>query len=341
MGNDPYPPPGGEIPSPTAPHPTPQPKPKPTPTYYPSPTDPPLSPQAKTALQYIVDREGVFVSDLIVSNELPIEYPTINKQYMAIKIYNRVDFKTYRLFVDLDDNSVIDDVTAIERAEAEARYEKYGKLDPVLYERLQTAGENEELTIAVWVSGERGRSRAELFAILTERYPEAREALERHASPFDVEDRALSEKMKDEYNRMHQEDLAARVQPLVQFFQDQNIDVQTYKTTPTVVVTVGKDVIQTLTERDDVQIIYLVEGEGQPELDTATRTDRVNNGWTDLGLDNEEPVIPITIGIVDFYNVDWDNSFLHHAPNQLNSCTISKIIQSTLIFGSGLFGLGV
>ena len=182
---------------------------------------------------------------------------------------------------------------------------------------MQTVGEEEELAIAVWVSGERGRSRAELFAILADRYPEAREAIERHASPFDVENRALSEKMKDEYNRMQQEYIAVRVQPLVQFFRDQNIDVHTYITAPTVVVTVGKDVIRTLTERNDVQIIYHVESEGQPELDTATHTDRVNNVWTGPGLNDEEPVIPVTIGIVDFYNVDVDNSFLHHAPTRL------------------------
>lgn len=105
VGNDPYPPPGRETPFPTAPLPTPQPKPNPTPTSYPPPIDPTLSPQALAALQFVADREGVPTSDLIVSNEFPIGYKIIDKQYKAITIYHRVDLTIYRVLVDLDDTA--------------------------------------------------------------------------------------------------------------------------------------------------------------------------------------------------------------------------------------------
>lgn len=77
---------------------------------------------------------------------------------MAFTIFDQTAHRDFHLLVDLDDGRVVDDVTAIERAEAEARRAKYGKFHPLLYERLQTADDKEVLPVAIWVGGERGRS---------------------------------------------------------------------------------------------------------------------------------------------------------------------------------------
>lgn len=168
--------------------------------------------------------------------------------------------------------------------------------------------------ITLWVGGEYGRRRQELYAILASRYPEVQEALARHASPFDVGDPVLSRRIRAEYERMRQEDIAARIHPLVAYLESQGVAVETHYLLPSVTAMLSKEAILALARREDVQTIYLVEGEGEPALDTGVPTNRVRPVWRALGIDGlPEPTIPITIAVVENGNVDWDNSFLHHA----------------------------
>ena len=125
--------------------------PLPTPSLLPaSPFDSPLSPpvleaQARIALRYIAKRESVPLDDLLVAHRHRREYPLLGRQFMAFTIFDRTARRDFHLLVDLDDGSVVNDVAAVERAEAGARRAKYGRLHPTLYERLQTAGEEETL----------------------------------------------------------------------------------------------------------------------------------------------------------------------------------------------------
>jgi len=303
----------------TSPLPTP-------PIFSASPFDSPLPPPvieayAPVALQYIAKREGISLDDLLVAHQHPREYPLLERQFLAFTIFDRATRRDFHLLVDLDDNSVMGDMAAVEQAEADARHTKYGKLHPLLYERLQTVGEEETLPVAIWVGGERGRSREEVYVLLARRYPQVRDALARHSSPFDVGAPALSRQIRAEYEKMRQEDVVARVQPLVTYLESRGATVETHYLLPSVTVTLSREEILALTWRDDVQTIYLVEGEVEPELDIAVHTNRVAPVWAALGIEGiPEPTIPITIAIVEHGNVDWDNSFLRHtlrlvAPN--------------------------
>jgi len=283
-----------------------------------NPFDSPLPPpvpeaQARIALQYIAEREGVPLDDLLVAHQHRREYPLLGRRFMAFTIFDHTARRDFHLLVDLDDGSVVDDVEAMERAEAEARRAKYGKLHPLLYERLQTADDKEVLPVAIWVGGERGRSREEVYALLARRYPQVRDALARHTSPFGVGDPALARQIRAEYERMRQEDIAARVQPSVAYLESRGIAIETHYLLPSVTSTLSKESILELAGRNDVQTIYLIEGKVELELDTAVHTNRVTPVWSALGIEGlPEPTIPITIAIVEPGNVDWDNSFLHH-----------------------------
>ncbi len=272
----------------------------------------------QVALQYIAKRDGVALDNLLVAHQHQREYPLLGRRFMAFTIFDRVARRDFHLLVDLDDNSVIDDVAAVEQAEAETRRARYGKLHPLLYERLQTADDKEELPVAIWVGGERGRSRGEVYALLARRYPQVRDVLARHTSPFDVDDPALSRQIRTEYERMRQEDIITRVHPLVTYIESRGIAVKTHYLLPSITAMLSKEKILALARRDDVQTIYLVEGEEKTELDTAVHTNHVTPVWSALGIDGiPEPTIPITIAIVERDNVDWDNSFLHHASRRL------------------------
>ncbi len=290
----------------------------PSPLLSANPFDSPLPPpaieaHARIALQYITNREDIPLDTLLIAHQHRREYPLLGRQFMAFTIFDRATRCDFHLLVDLDDDSVVDDVAAVERAETEARRAKYGKLHPLLYERLQTADDKEVLPVAIWVGGERGRSREEVYALLARRYPQVRNALARHASPFDVDDPALARQIRAEYEHMRQEDIAARVQPLVGYFKNRGIAVETPYLLPSVIAALSKEEILALARREDVRTIYLVEGKVELELDTAVHTNRVAPVWSALGIESlPKPTIPITIAIVEPGNVDWDNSFLHH-----------------------------
>jgi len=289
----------------------------PLPTPPTEPTPPPVptpSPQARIALQHIADREGIPLANLLIANEHPCGFPLLGRQFVALTIFDQVGHRSFKLLVDLKDGNVVDDVAAMEQAEAEASRANYGKLQPALYERLQTVDDKEELPVAIWVGGKYGRTTEELYAALASRYPEVRDALARHSSPFDVRDSALSHRIQNEYEQMSQEDIITRIQPLVTHVKSRGGAVKTHFLLPSVTTTLPKADILELAKREDVQTIYLIEGKEKPALDTGVPTNRVAPVWSALGIaDIPEPTIPITIAILEAGNVDRNNSYLHHA----------------------------
>jgi len=247
----------------------------------------------------------------------------LGRQFMAFTIFDRTGRRSFHLLVDLDDGSVVDDVAAIEKAEVKARRAKYGKLHPLLYERLQTVSAEETLPVAAWIGGEYGHTRREVYAAIADRYVQVRDALARHASPFDVGNPALSRQVRAEYEQMRQEDIVARIQPMVEYLESRDVTFEMHYMLPSVTTALSKEEILALAEHDDVHTIYLVEGKEEPLLDTAVPTNRVAPVWQ-AGIDGSEGGgsdgnSPITIAIVEAHNVDWDNGFLHHATVRLVS----------------------
>ena len=279
---------------------------------------PVIEAQARIALEYIARHESIPLDDLLVAHQHQCEYPLLGRRFMSFTIFDRTARRDFRLLVDLNDSSVVDNVASIEQAEVEARHTKYGKPHPLLYRRLQIVDAEEVLPVAIWVDGERGHSREHLYALLARRYSQVRNALAHHASPFDVDNPVFARQTRTEYERMRQEDIVARIQPLATYLESQGIAVKTYYLLPSITAMLSREEILAMVQRDDVQIVYLVEGEEKTELDTAVHTNHVTPVWLALGIDGiPEPTIPITIAIVERDNVDWDNSFLHHASRRL------------------------
>ena len=237
----------------------------PTPEISPeAPPSPTPSAQSRIALRYIAKREGLPIDRLLIANEHVRSYPLLERNFIAFTILDQTSSRSFQLLVDLKDNSVVDDVMAIERTEAAAQKAKYVKLDPLLYDRLETADETELIQIEVWVGGDRGRSTEELYAILAKRHPEVAEALERRANPFDVGDQQLSQQIKLEYEQLSQEDIDSRIAPIVAYLEKQGASVETHHLMPSIGTRLRKSAILALAEREDAVGIYLVEGQAQP-----------------------------------------------------------------------------
>jgi hypothetical protein len=291
--------------------------PLPTPSVAPTPVPTP-SPQDVAALRYVAQRHGIPLEKLEIGQMHRRDYFFLDQRYAAYTILERDASRAFRLMLDLSDSSITEDIAAVERADAEARQRRYGKYDRPLYERLQTADEQEVLPVTIWVGGVRGRNEEELQQVLASRYPEVREALTRHAPLLDLSDPALVRRVKQEYEQLKQEDIAARVRPLIAHLESQAVPVQSYSLLPSVMVTLTKSALLALAQREDVEVLYLVEGIAEPALDTAVPTDRVAPLWTALGINGvAEPNIPQTIAIVEHGNVALNNTFLHRSGTRL------------------------
>ena len=164
----------------------------------PTPT-PSLSPEAKLALQYLSDKYGVPVKDMVIANEIEQAYPLLNRTFKALVILDTRGFESpsYQLLVDVQTKEIIEEVSAIQQAALAAQAKKYGKLHPTLYERLAQVSEDTELPVAIWVTptGDE-KTEADTFAILAAEFPEAAAALAEGSVPEDVADEAVRESLR-------------------------------------------------------------------------------------------------------------------------------------------------
>lgn len=299
-----YPPPS--TPTPISPQPTPTPVP-PTPT-------PTLSPEAEIALRYVAEQYGIPEERWVIVNEHRREYPELGRVFRAFTLFDPTSKMSVDLMVDLQDHTVVEDVAAIEQAEADARRAKYGKLDPALYERLQAVADDELVEVAIWVAGRQHRTQRERFAELAAMFPEARAAMERSGKPFDVEDPEVRSRIWQAYEQMLEVDTQPLVQPLANHLRAQRFVVTTYDTLPSIVAELPAHVIRALEKRPDVGKIYLAEGEGQLLLDSAVPTNRAPAVWQ-----QELDGTGISIAIVETDNVDF-TSDSQHCPFGTNNC---------------------
>lgn len=256
--------------------PTPPPfTPGPQPTLIPSPTPTPTPPpETRIALDYIATREGIPVERLFPVNQHHREYGALGKTFWYVKALDRESHHIYTAMVDLSDQSPVE-LEDIERAQREALEAKYGKLEPQLYELLQTKGPDDEVNVAVWFTPIDLQA---LVAQLSATYPQVPlEALER---PWhDVKDQALADQIRADYLQLMEEAHLAKQDALAQSLRALGYQVKLHRGIPSLVARLPKRVILEIAQRDDVTRLYLIEGQLVPLLDSAIPTARGNVVW--------------------------------------------------------------
>jgi hypothetical protein len=249
----------------------------------PPPPTPSPSTEAQIALRYVAERYGIPIEQLVVVNEHQREYAELGRAFRAFSLLDLAGDRFFNLLVDLEDHTVVEDVAAVQRAEDEAQREKYGKLDPALYERLRTMEDDETIRVTIWVAAGPGQSLDErelaAMATLAAKYPEVQAALERGGKPMDVDDPELAERVYAEYVELVEADLDQRGAALVETLKARGFAVKTAKGLPAVMATLPKQVITQLAERDDVGLIYLVAEPGSDEADATPPTDQQLAVW--------------------------------------------------------------
>jgi hypothetical protein len=287
--------------------------PLPTPVPFATPA---ISRYGEIALQHIAEQKGVSTDALLIEQEHPRSYPLLGREFMAFTILDTKDGQAYVLLVDVDSGAVEDDLSALEQANAEAHLARYGKLDPALYERLQSGDDAATLPVALWVVSDYDDIRAKLESELAGQYPEVAEALSRNVSPFDVADPAQAEELRKVWAEMLQRELDGALAPLMSALEAEHVAFEKQNHLPALTAKLTKTQILELAKRDDVQLLYLVEGVGQPTLDTAVPADRAPAVWSS-GVNGAGR----TIAVVENGNVDHDNIYLNVSATQRAGCS--------------------
>jgi hypothetical protein len=230
---------------------------------------------AQMALAYIAAQESIPADVLQVVTDHPTEYPNLGRRFQVVTLLDtRPQGQVYKLLVDLQSGQIGEDVSALLAAEDQARQSRYGKLQPTLYERLQTMKDDESVLVAIWVVAGPGQTlterQAAAFATVAAKHPEAREAMQRLGKPMDVSDPDLAKQIEAEYAALMTSGISTRVQPLVDELERQGFTVTVFEGMPSLTATLPKNVILELSQRDDVSAIYLIEESSHPEQDFAT-----------------------------------------------------------------------
>jgi hypothetical protein len=245
-------------------------------------------------LQVVADQEQIY------------PFSNRNFRYVAILDTSKEEGKEYVVLVDRASGQIVEDLAAVQGAEAEAYRAKYGRLHPALYDRLQQVGDNDVLPIAIWAApNPEIRSREQVFAEVVGRFPQAARALERTGLPWAVEDATLATAIQETYRQLRAADTTRGLQPLAQAARalhaanGREHAVKTFGAMPSIAVSLPKRAILQLAERADVGMIYLVEEQGSPAMDAAAHTIRApavwQRGWTGTG---------VSIGILEAGNID-------------------------------------
>jgi len=224
-------------------------------------------------LEYVAAREGIPIDQLEITYLSKGRYELIGREFWFVKVVDRVSHLSYGVIVDVADGSFVDSREDMDAAERAARFAQYGKLEPALYDRLQTMKTDDQIAVLINVSVKR-RSDEELFAELATKYPEVKEAWEKWQNPFMVESEELGEALEDEYGRMIASDIESQIQPLVDFLQSRGYTVRTFPGIPALGVILPKGLVLEVAQREDVVIVFRNDYEVIPSLDTSVPSNR-------------------------------------------------------------------
>lgn len=256
--------------------------------------------ETQAILDYISQREEIPVDQLMVAAEYQREYPTLGKNYWFVTVADAKSGVIYKVMMDLNDNTFIDNVWFIDKEEESALFAQYGKLEPSLYERLQGMGPDDKVEVAIWFTGDPTRTDKERYGILASQYPEAKEALDHSDKPFGVNDLELNRKLEAEYQKMLADDMLVIVKPLADDLVAQGYEVTIFDGMPSIAVILPKTKILDITTRIDVGSIYLIEEKPETIIDTAGPSDRVPMVWNTGATGSGVNIAILEIGKVSF-----------------------------------------
>ncbi len=231
---------------------------------------------ARQAITYISERYRISRENLQITHTFETHFQLINRRFQVFSLLDvsQVEIAEYFVMIDLTTGEAEEDWRGIEEAEAIAYQQKYGKLSPALYERLQSVTDDTPLLIAVWLAG---GGETEHLITLRDQLKTLNDQLK-----MGSDTQARIAEIEAEYNQELAQTIAVRQKPVLDWLQAQKVNadaIQTFALMPSIVAELPKATILALSHLDEVSAIYLIEGEGQDSLDVGAATGRVRSLW--------------------------------------------------------------
>jgi hypothetical protein len=234
------------------------------------------SPAAQKAFAYVVARDGIPGEALIIAADHFTESFYPGRKFQVVTLQDtRPGGQIYKLLVDLDTGQVLNEaeIFTLHTEAGEAYQARYGKLEPALYERLQTMVDEDSLSVMIWVADPPGKTSADFrqqaFATLAAKYPEAATAFERSGIPFLVADKELAQRIRTEYFEMLDAEMLDWVQPLATELEQQGFTIRIFEGMPAFTALLPKHAILGLSDHSGVGTIYFLgedPAQADPEL---------------------------------------------------------------------------
>ena len=90
-------------------------------------------------LAYISQKYDLSLEQLMVAEEYQRKFEFTGKAYWYAGVVDTKNGDIYKLMVDLEDGSIIEDIYAVQQADQNAFATKYGKLEPQLFDLVYLA----------------------------------------------------------------------------------------------------------------------------------------------------------------------------------------------------------
>ena len=251
------------------------------------------------ALQHVSQTHGLPMEQLMISGKTQAYYRLADQKFWCVKVLDKESGNIYGVDMDIDGNIV--DIRKAEKEEQEAYTNKYGKLAPDLYDRLQkVTDQNETIEVVIWLTP---IDSEKIIDCVTSKYPDVKTAKGRPLPDTDME------KYDEEYNEIFaakKQAYALKEKPIIDYLESKGFEVTYASTTaPLVCAKLAKDEILALQEREDVDTIYLSQTL-EPEIDTAAPTVRAHKAWNE-GYNGTGR----KVAIVEGDGVDFSNPYLN------------------------------
>jgi subtilisin family serine protease len=263
----------------------------------PTPSLPPLTNEAQIALRHVSETYDIPLDRLQVGDETIIEYPLTRRTLWEAKVADRKHPRAYLVEIDVDSGQIVDG-EKVRQLEGEAYLSKYGKLEPELYDRLQTMRNDDVIKVSIWVSSV---SVTEMWEQVAQQYPEAVLEGPRPTKSSDLDlHRQITAEMKAARRQIYQDCEA----PVVALLEGQGFKV-TYSSqfAPVIFAELPKSAILELVDRDDIERVYLTSSGGLL-LDSVVPTIRANRVWGSGIIGSGVQVAVVEEDGIDFTH--WD-----------------------------------
>ncbi len=268
-----------------------------------------VSENAKKALKHIAKTHSISEEHLEIVNEGQATFSLTKQKLWAGKVLDKNSGEIYGSYLD-ENGNIVDSKKAKEK-ENKAHNDKYGKLEPALYEQLRDKDSDEKIKVGIWLTPI-DSEKIEMDVLL--KHPSVKTIKGRVMLSKDEKDNKgnlvgeEAKKIKDEIFEEKKKAYKAKEKPLIDDLEKKGFDVDYASiAAPLVFANLTKKEILALEKRKDVNGVYLSRIY-EPELDTVSPTIRAPYVWG-KGYDGSA----VKVAIVETGRVDFNHPNLAHA----------------------------